>query len=170
MSRIDRCLLILLGFSPVPSTKAQGKRIHATRQRAALSEVLAEAVGPLTAEEVWERARKRFPRIGLRTVFRNLQERLEEGSLARVSFPGQPTAYEKPSPRHHPHFSCLKCANIFSLDCETPDVRPLCTLPPGFRAVGSEVTLFGYCSDCGAPPSASQVKTRPSPPQTTRKA
>ncbi|RRJ96884.1 transcriptional repressor [Opitutaceae bacterium TAV4] len=153
----------------MPPINDQGKRIHATRQRAALSEVLAEATGPLTAEEVWERARQRFPRIGLRTVFRNLQERVADGSLARVSFPGQPPAYEKPSPRHHPHFSCLKCGNIFSLDCETPDVRPHCSLPPGFEAVGCEVTLFGYCANCttaaistAAPvPASRQPKPRP---------
>lgn len=146
----------------MPPTNDQGKRIHATRQRAAISDVLAGAAGPLTAEEVWELARRRFPRIGLRTVFRNLQERVAEGVLARVSFPGQATSYEKPTPRHHPHFSCLKCGHIFSLECDTPDVLPHCPLPPGFAAVGNEVTIFGYCADCNPPPaSAGKPNARP---------
>jgi Fur family ferric uptake transcriptional regulator len=129
---------------------AQGKRLHATRQRAAIAEVIAGAAGPLTAEEVWTLARRRLPRIGLRTVFRNLQEQVEEGALARVSFPGQPTSYEKPTPRHHPHFYCLRTGRIFSLDCETPDVRAQCPLPPGFVAVGCEVTIFGYSAGATA--------------------
>ena len=124
------------------------KRLHATRQRAAINAALEGAKGPLSAEEVWKLARKAKPGIGLRTVFRNLQEQVDEQVLLRVVFPGQPPRYEKPSPRHHPHFVCLKCSGVFDLPGETPDVRGQCELPAGFEAVGSEVTLFGYCAEC----------------------
>lgn len=125
------------------------KRYNATRQRAAISAALEGAKGPLTAEEVWVIAKKAKPGLGLRTVFRNLQEQVEEMALLRVMFPGQPPRYEKPSPRHHPHFVCLKCGGVFDLPGETPDVRAQCELPAGFEALGSEVTLFGYCEKCG---------------------
>jgi Fur family ferric uptake transcriptional regulator len=133
----------------MPREENVEKRVHATRQRAAIDGVFEDAAGPLTAEEIWAGARRHFPRLSLRTVFRNLQERVETGGLSRVSFPGQSAAYEKPAPQHHPHFSCLGCRRIFSLKHETPDVRPLCKLPRGFKALGNEVTLFGYCASCG---------------------
>ena len=132
-----------------PAKKKTRQRSNTTRQRAAIDGVLAEAAGPLTAEDVWKRARKIFPRISLRTVFRNLQERAEERSLSRVSFPGQPAAYEKPARGHHPHFSCLKCGKIFRLDMETPDLRDSCDLPKGFKPVGCELTFYGHCATCG---------------------
>ncbi|HEY9249214.1 MAG TPA: Fur family transcriptional regulator [Rariglobus sp.] len=126
------------------------KRIHATRQRSAISSALDEAKGPLSAEEVWKIARKTKPGLGLRTVFRNLQEQVDEMTLLRVVFPGQPPRYEKPSRQHHPHFVCLGCGAVFDLPGETPDVRTLCTLPAGYKAVGGEVTLFGHCAGCRA--------------------
>lgn len=125
------------------------RRPHATLQRAAITAVLDAAKGPLTAEEVWRIARKTKPGLGLRTVFRNLQAQVEETALLRVLFPGHPPRYEKPSARHHPHFVCLRCGGVFDLPGETPDVRAQCVLPAGFRAVASEVTLFGNCAKCG---------------------
>lgn len=144
LRRLTRC-----GGASLPmSMPNPAKRIHATRQRAAISAALDGAKGPLTAEEVWGIARKAKPSLGLRTVFRNLQEQVEEMALLRVMFPGQPPRYERPSLRHHPHFVCLKCAAVFDLPGETPDVGTQCTLLPGFEVVGSEITLFGHCSDC----------------------
>lgn len=124
------------------------RRSHSTRQRAAIFAALDGARGPLSAEEIWEIARKKKPGLGLRTVFRNLQEQVAEQSLLRVVFPGHPPRYEKPSPRHHPHFVCFDCGSVFDLPGETPDVRPLCRLPEGFEAAGAEVTLFGRCAEC----------------------
>lgn len=126
------------------------KRTHATRQRAAIGAVLEAAQGPLAAEEVWELARKEHEGLGLRTVFRNLQEQVEEGALLKVNFPGHPPRYERPSARHHPHFVCLACERVFDLPGETPEVRPLCELPAGFVAEGAEVTFFGRCDGCSA--------------------
>lgn len=106
------------------------------------------AKGPLSAEEVWKIALKTKPGIGLRTVFRNLQEQVNEQALMRVIFPGQPPRYEKPTTRHHPHFVCVDCGSVFDLPGVTPDVGPLCELPAGFVALGSEVTLYGHCANC----------------------
>lgn len=140
------------------------KRTNSTRQRAAINAVLQQAKGPLTAEEVWQGARRAKPGLGLRTVFRNLQEQVDEGLLFRVVFPGQPPRYERPADRHHPHFVCLSCGAVLDLPGETPDVRPLCTLPPGFEAVGAEVTLFGRCADCDTP-RATPRRKRKAPPR-----
>lgn len=125
------------------------KRTNSTRQRDAIGAVLEEARGPLTAEEVWEKARAVLPRVGLRTVFRNLQEQVDDGALLRVAFPGHPPRYERRSSRHHPHFVCLACGQIYDLPCETPDVRKLCKPPRGFSVDGAELTLFGRCAACG---------------------
>lgn len=126
------------------------KRTHSTRQRAAITAVLEQAKGPLTAEEVWKSARRAKPGLGLRTVFRNLQEQVDDMTLLRVVFPGQPPRYEKAAARHHPHFVCHQCGGVFDLPGETPDVRDRCELPAGFEADGCDVTLFGKCADCAS--------------------
>lgn len=121
-----------------------------SRQREAISQVLATGIGPLTAEEIHARAKPLCPRIGGRTVFRHLHKLVESGSLVKVSFPGQPPRYERPSTNHHPHLVCWGCTQVFDLPCETPEVISRCQVPPGFVVQGEEVVLYGWCPACAA--------------------
>ena len=122
------------------------KRIHSTKQRSAIMAVLDAAKGPLTAEEVWAIACKAKPGLGLRTVFRNLQEQVDEQALMRVVFPGHPPRYEKPAALHHPHFVCVECGSVFDLPGPTPDVAPLSLAPQSdfaaFDAAAYPRTIF----------------------------
>jgi len=78
--------------------------IRKTRQREALLHALSEAGRPLSATELHVLAVKHTPRIGLRTVYRNIRELVSEGKLMGVDFPGQPLRYAQVSRAgHHPH-------------------------------------------------------------------
>ncbi|MGE9295790.1 MAG: Fur family transcriptional regulator [Puniceicoccales bacterium] len=124
--------------------------IRNTRQREAIQAVLSEAERPLKFEELLARARERFPRIGERTVFRNVREMLDEHTLVRVYLPGQPARYELPTGDHRPHFICRKCNNVFVLPEETPDVLPgyRDKIPADFIPEGEEVIIYGHCREC----------------------
>lgn len=123
-----------------------------TRQREAIYNALSEAERPLNFEELLERARTHFPKIGERTVFRNVREMLDEHSLVRVYLPGQPARYVLPTGNHCPHFICRKCNNVFVLPEETPDILPgyASKIPPEFIPEGEEVIIYGYCRECPA--------------------
>lgn len=121
-----------------------------TRQREAIYSALGDAERPLSFEELLERAREHYPRLGERTVFRNVREMLDDHSLVRVYLPGQPARYELPTGNHCPHFICRKCNNVFVLPEETPDILPeyAAKIPDAFVAEGEEVIIYGYCREC----------------------
>jgi Fur family ferric uptake transcriptional regulator len=129
-----------------------------TRQRDAIALALERGGGPLTAEEVLERARPFCARLGIRTVFRNLTQLVHAGRLVKVSFPGQPPRYEIPASKHHPHLICWRCNQVFDLPGETPEVASRCSVPPGFIVQGEEVVLYGWCPAC-APLRQSSERT-----------
>lgn len=117
-----------------------------TRQREAVLATLRTAGRALTAEELWAAARPRAPRLGLRTVFRQIREMVEDGQLVGLDYPGQPPRYELATQGgHHSHLVCRCCGKLWDLPGE-PKVT--FTPPPGFVITGEEVVFYGRCPDC----------------------
>jgi len=122
-------------------------RQRSTRQRTAIEEVFASTQRPLTPVEVREAARESVPALGIATVYRALNDLVEEKLLRPVELPGQPPRYEKAGLRHHHHFHCSACDKVFDLDgCL---LRKDLKLPAGFELQGHDITLTGRCPDCG---------------------
>ncbi|MEO0794168.1 MAG: transcriptional repressor [Verrucomicrobiota bacterium] len=121
-----------------------------TPQREAIYAALGKAERPLSFDELLERARQHHPKIGERTLFRNVREMLNEHSLVRVYLPGQPARYELPTGNHRPHFICRKCNRVFILPEETPDILPeyASKIPENFVPEGEELIVYGYCRQC----------------------
>ena len=125
-----------------------------TAQRRAIQEALADAPGPLTAQELHDRARARLDGLGLATVYRNLNELEREGVVVPVHLPGDATRYEPAGRGHHHHFRCLRCDTVFELEVGCPlSLLENVTLPGGMRVTGHELVLFGVCASCGDAPA-----------------
>lgn len=119
-----------------------------TRQRRAIREVLDQAGGPLSPQEVHGAARVEVPDLGLATVYRALRRFEADGWIVPVPVAGGPTRYERSGRRHHHHFRCEACDRIFDLEgCAFPVDLGLAT-PPGFRPRGHEVLVYGTCPAC----------------------
>ena len=117
-----------------------------TRQRAAIAEAFEGAGGPLSAQEVLERARGVVPGLGTATVYRALGGMLEEGVLAVVHLPGQAPRYEKAGKDHHHHFCCRRCGRAFEMEGCAAGVQALA--PAGFVVEGHDLVLTGLCAGC----------------------
>ncbi|MEJ2667012.1 MAG: transcriptional repressor [Deinococcales bacterium] len=120
-----------------------------TVQRRAIMRALESAPGPLTAQQLHERAQLSVNGLGLATVYRNLGELERCGDVVSVHLPDDPTRYEPAGRGHHHHFRCLHCDTVFELEVACPlamleDV----TLPGGLRVTGHELVLFGVCETC----------------------
>lgn len=132
---------------------------RATRQRAAIGEVLARARRPLLPEEVLEAARVLVPGIGLATVYRNLKLLAEGGQICAVQLPGENTRYEPADQGHHHHFQCRACARVFDVQACPGDLAALA--PEGFTVEDHELILYGTCGDCGRGRMARRGRSRP---------
>ncbi|MGL4609985.1 MAG: Fur family transcriptional regulator [Trueperaceae bacterium] len=120
-----------------------------TNQRRAILNTLQRALGPLTPQEVLEKAQSEHERLGLATVYRNLNALSEQGDIIAVHLPNDVPRYEMAGRGHHHHFRCEKCGRVFELEGNCPvAVLEGVTLPGGFKVQGHELTLYGVCSAC----------------------
>ena len=122
-------------------------RARLTPQRRAVLDAIEASSGRFTAVELFQRARRSSPRLGLATTYRTLELLRRTGSLHALSGEGRP-AYVRCSPEHHHHLVCLSCGSVEDTDlCATPSQRSL-TRQHGFRAESHELEIYGTCRDC----------------------
>jgi Fur family ferric uptake transcriptional regulator len=120
-----------------------------TSQRRAILNALHEAPGPLTPQEVHDRARSEQASLGLATVYRNLARLEEAGEVEQVHLPDDVTRYEPAGRGHHHHFRCRVCGRVFELDADCPvAILEGLTLPGGFQVEDHALTLYGRCRAC----------------------
>ena len=118
-----------------------------TPQRRAVLDTIETSDGRFTALDLFERARRSSPQLGLATIYRTLDLLRETGSLHALSGEGRP-AYVRCSPKHHHHLVCLSCGSVEdTVLCATPSQRSL-SRRHGFRAESHELEIYGTCKRC----------------------
>lgn len=130
--------------------------LKVTTQRIAILEVLSERPeSHLTAEEIYDYVKERYPEIGLATVYRTIQMLSELDVIDKLNLDDGYVRYEignldkKSTGHHHHHLICLDCGNVYAFQddlLETLEERIYDTL--GFSVVDHEVKLYGHCKNC----------------------
>jgi len=119
-----------------------------TRQRKVILEELRRAKSHPTADQVYERVRRRLPRISLGTVYRNLEVLAERGVISRLDLPRGPRRFCGDSGDHY-HARCLVCGRIVDAPvhrCE--DLERLYRNWRAFRVLAHRLEFVGLCKDC----------------------
>lgn len=131
------------------------KGLKVTAQRTLVLEIMAENPGEhLTAEEIFDLARRRCREIGLATVYRTLQVLVDLRIIDKISLDDGSARYELgqelDSGRHHHHHAiCIGCKAVFSLEEDLLDTLEQSLLERlGFTVTDHEVKLYGYCRAC----------------------
>ena len=85
----------------------------------------------LTAQEIHERLRSRGERVGLATVYRNLQVMTQDDELDTLRGEDGEVRYRQCSPKHHHHLVCRGCGRVVEIKgpaverwAVEPDKRP----------------------------------------------
>lgn len=87
--------------------------LKATPKRLALLELLAAKAEYESPEYLWKRLKRRFPGIGLPTVYRNLEELEAGGVITKVIHPDRRLYYFFCGhSAHHHHFVCMSCRKV----------------------------------------------------------
>jgi Fur family ferric uptake transcriptional regulator len=127
-----------------------------TRQRAALTSLLAQVSGFHSAQELHAMLRDRGEPVGLATVYRALQALAEDGEVDVLRHDEGEAVYRRcATTRHHHHLLCRSCGRAVELDDETVEdwARDVAGRH-GFVAVDHVVEIVGTCADCaGAAPN-----------------
>jgi len=121
-----------------------------TRPRQAVLRVLAESEVALTVAEVHRRARARYPRLGLVTVYRTLDLLLNLGLVHRL--PGEVSGQLYVRADLHPHghlLICRSCHRAVEIPCTgLEEMTHEVERQTGFAVQGHWLELFGLCPAC----------------------
>jgi Fur family ferric uptake transcriptional regulator len=122
-----------------------------TPQRKAVADELRRSGKEISAEELYDRVKRKHSYIGRATVYRSV-DRLVEARLARrLERPGHVSAYVWCGQAHHHHLICTDCRNVTELDESA--VAPLAgaiARKEGFRVDHATLDFYGQCRECAA--------------------
>jgi Fur family transcriptional regulator, ferric uptake regulator len=133
--------------SRAPSVPGQ----RATRQRAAIADLLDELTDFRSAQEIHEELRRRGEGIGLTTVYRTLQALSDAGEIDVLRTGTGEASYRRCSEHHHHHLVCRSCGK--TVEVEGPAVEHWAAhvaLQHGFAEVSHTVEILGVCAGCRA--------------------
>ena len=136
----------MTGVQERPTT--EGAR-RPTRQRAAVAAVLADTEEFRSAQELHALLREGGDKVGLATVYRNLQAMAADGEIDMLRTDEGEAVYRACSTGHHHHLVCRVCGR--TVEVEGPTVEAWATrvsAEHGFTEVRHTLEIFGTCAIC----------------------
>jgi len=122
--------------------------IRLTTQRHIILEELSKVKNHPTASELYDMVRKRLPRIGLGTVYRNLELMADSGIILKIEVGGAQKRFDATTDTHY-HIRCSTCGKVDDID--VPVINELVdqaadTTP--YLIMGHHIEFTGICTTC----------------------
>jgi Fur family ferric uptake transcriptional regulator len=128
---------------------AAGERV--TRQRLLVADALGTLGRQVTAQDLYERLRRRDPRIGRATVFRTLEALVAAGVARRLEQDGHVYGYVACAPDHHHHLACQRCGRVEEIAEEyIAPVAERVAQELGFTIDDARLDFYGLCARCAS--------------------
>lgn len=119
-----------------------------SRQRESILNALNEKLDHPTAEMVYNCVKQEQPNISLGTVYRNLNQLVEQGTLRRIATPVSGDRFDiRVDP--HAHLLCTCCGRVLDLeDTLISELDRNVMRTTGFLVNDRQLLLSGICEDC----------------------
>lgn len=119
-----------------------------TSQRQVILEELRKVKSHPTANEVYDMVRKRLPRIGLGTVYRNLDLLAEKGIINKLEVGGEQKRFDGDTSQHY-HIRCMECDRVEDIFIERPEVlEKSAAASCNYQILDHHVQFSGICASC----------------------
>jgi len=126
---------------------ARGYKLTAPRR--AVPDVIAGMHESLSPAEIHERARCRYPHLGLVTVYRTLDILVETGVVRRMHRDDGCHGYALAQAAHGHHLICSSCNQVVEFaECGLDGLLKSVARRTGFRVEGHWLQVFGLCPNC----------------------
>lgn len=123
-------------------------QMRLTTQRQIILEELSKVKTHPTANEVYDMVRKRLPRIGLGTVYRNLELMSETGIILKLEVGGTQKRFDATIDPHY-HIRCLSCGKVNDIDIPVMDeLNKTAADISQYQVLGHHIEFSGICSEC----------------------
>ena len=122
-----------------------------TRQRAAIALALTGSSEFRSAQEIHADLVGSGTRVGLATVYRNLQAMAGDGEVDVIRTTEGEAVYRSCSTNHHHHVVCRSCGLAVEVTGDAVERwAEAVSAAHGFTAVRHTVEMDGLCADCSA--------------------
>lgn len=125
--------------------------LRPTRQRLAITDALASADDFQSAQDIHDSLKHAGEKVGLATVYRNLQAMADQGEVDVLQNATGEAVYRRCSPEHHHHLVCRSCGR--TVEVTGPAVEKWARAVArdhDFADVGHTIELSGICAECRA--------------------
>lgn len=137
--------------------KNQGYRL--TIPREAIIEVLRSTLDHLSAEDIYMKTHKKYPAIGLTTIYRTLELLAQMKMVVKFDFGDGRSRYELSeeygTKKHHHHLICTRCTKIIDYTDFVDEELELIEKTEkrlskkyNFQPSGHMISFTGLCSEC----------------------
>ena len=103
-----------------------------------------------TADEIYKAAQKECPGLSLGTVYRNLNNLVQEGDILRVTVPGGADRFDH-NTYPHGHLCCRGCGRVLDVPVDAAMLESVWSQYKGAQVDAYALTLYGFCADCNGP-------------------
>lgn len=122
--------------------------LRMTHQREIILKELKKFQYHPTADELYERVKKKLPRISLATVYRNLETLSKAGLVKKIAISGRQKRFDH-DPRPHCHIYCTACHRVDNIEPDPAlDLTQLPLDARGYEIAGCRIEYFGLCRNC----------------------
>jgi len=124
--------------------------LRMTRQRRIILEELGKVTSHPTASDLYQRVRRRLPRISLATVYRNLEILSACGAITKLEAGGTQKRFDGDTSLHY-HVRCMACGRVDDLPVKPiGDIEKYLRGTGGYEIVGHRLEFVGFCPKCKA--------------------
>ena len=126
----------------------QMPNMRLTTQRQIILEELAKVTSHPTANEVYDMVRRRLPRIGLGTVYRNLELMAESGLILKLEVGGTQKRFDATVSPHY-HIRCIECGKVDDIEIPVQQhINEVATKSCDYHILGHHIEFSGICDGC----------------------
>ncbi len=129
----------------------KNKGMKYTEQRAIILKILLNLDDHLSAEELHEVVKQKYPNqnIGIATIYRTLNFLEEVDLISSISFGKDGKKYESNDTQHHDHLICTSCGKIVEFyDEEIEKRQDDIAKTNGFTITSHDMQIYGLCHNC----------------------
>jgi len=117
-----------------------------SKQRELVLQRILSAKNHPTAEWIFNEVKKEKSNISFGTVYRNLNQLIEQGSIRVIQLEG--IAHYDGNMDPHNHFICNECNQIYDIDFEEEDLIKELELKTNHHVSSYHIKVRGTCKNC----------------------
>ena len=122
--------------------------IRLTAQRQILLEELSKVTSHPTACELYKIVQQRLPRIGLGTVYRNLELMADSGIILKLELGGSKKRFDATTKPHY-HVRCTVCGRMDDVKLQVQEkITENAAEQTSYTVLGHRIEFTGECPDC----------------------